>query len=594
VKGQAKQYFHRLVQSATTLSMQPNTFRRLTRELIIPHGRRLAVALLCMAIAAGMTAVLAWLMEPVINQIFVNKNAALLMPVAGGVLIAFVLRGAMTYAHKYIMANIGQTVVSDLQKRLHAHLLRADLAMFQRAPIGDLITRLTSDISIMRSVVSDSITDLGRNVLTLIFLIGVMVYQEPKLTLYSFIAFPLMGIVIGSLTKKLRHNARRTQGEWSRVTSRLTETFQGIRQVKAYGMENAEANSMATFIDGIRRLAMKQVKFSSISTPLGEMLSGVAISVVIFYGGGQVIAGHSSPGEFFSFITAFTMAYEPMKRLANINSNIQQGLASAERVFYLLDEAPTIVDAPDAQELIVTRGEIELRNVSFTYGEKNALHDVSIIARPGQKLALVGPSGAGKSTILNLIPRFYDIASGWVLIDGQDVRDVTQASLRAQMALVSQDIVIFDDTVAANIAYGTSDATLEQIEQAARHAAAHDFIMVLPEGYTTRLGEQGTSLSGGQRQRIAIARAMLRNAPILLLDEATSALDNESEKLVTAALKELQQGRTTIVIAHRLSTVRDADQIIVMDNGRVVATGTHNELMRERALYQRLYGNQVA
>ena len=572
----------------------PNTFNRLVCELILPHGRRLGLALLAMAIAASMTAMLAWLMEPVINQIFVNKNAVLLMPVAGGVLFAFITRGAMTYIHKYIMAGVGQTVVSDLQKKLHAHLLGADLALFQRAPIGDLITRLTSDIGIMRSAVSDSITDLGKNFLTLIFLIGVMVYQQPKLTLYSFIAFPLMGLVIGTLTKKLRGNARKTQAEWSRVTSRLTETFQGIRQVKAYGMESAEAVSMGAFIDGIRKLSMKQVKFSSISTPLGEILSGVAISVVIFYGGGEVIAGHASPGEFFSFITAFTMAYEPMKRLANINANIQQCLASADRVFHLLDEAPTIVDAPNAENLIVTRGEIELRDVSFAYGDKNALQNVSLIARPGQKLALVGPSGAGKSTILNLIPRFYDVASGWVLIDGQDVRDVTQSSLRAHMALVSQDIVIFDDTVAANIAYGTAGATPAQIESAARAAAAHDFILSLPDGYHTRLGEQGASLSGGQRQRIAIARAMLRNAPILLLDEATSALDNESEKLVAEALKELQHGRTTIVIAHRLSTVRDADQIIVMDGGCIVANGTHHELMREPALYQRLYGTETA
>ena len=572
--------------------MEIPVFKRLLRELILPHGKKLGLALICMAIAASMTAMLAWLMEPVINQIFVNKNAVLLVPVAGAVFVSFIVRGAMTYAHKYIMAGVGQTVVSDLQKRLHSHLLRADLALFQRQPIGDLITRLTGDISIMRSVVSDSITDLGKNFLTLVFLVGVMVYQEPKLTLYSFIVFPLMGVVIGMLTRKLRENARRTQGEWSRVTSRLTETFQGIRQVKAYGMESAEAASMSSFIDGIRRLTMKQVKFSSISTPLGEMLSGVAISVVIFYGGGQVIAGHSSPGEFFSFITAFTMAYEPMKRLANINANVQQGLASAERVFYLIDVQPTIVDAPDARELSVTRGEIELRDVSFAYGDKHALHDVSITAQPGQKLALVGPSGAGKSTVLNLIPRFYDIASGAVLIDGQDVRSVTQSSIRAHMALVSQDIVIFDDTVAANIAYGSHESTPAQIETAARAAAAHEFITALPSGYQTRLGEQGASLSGGQRQRIAIARAMLRNAPILLLDEATSALDNESEQLIAAALAELQHGRTTIVIAHRLSTVRDADQICVMDGGRVVAIGTHGELMQSSPLYQRLYGSQ--
>jgi subfamily B ATP-binding cassette protein MsbA len=282
-----------------------------------------------------------------------------------------------------------------------------------------------------------------------------------------------------------------------------------------------------------------------------------------------------------------------MKRLANINANLQLGLASAERVFHLLDEAPTIMDAPDAKPLIVNRGEIQFQNVSFSYGEKDALHDVSLTAKSGQKIALVGPSGAGKSTILNLIPRFYDVQSGAVLIDNQDVRHVTQSSVRAHLALVSQDIVIFDDSVAANIAYGTPAASAAEIEHAARHAAAHEFIMALPDGYQTRLGEQGTSLSGGQRQRIAIARAMLRNAPILLLDEATSALDNESEQLITAALAELQQGRTTLVIAHRLSTVRDADQIIVMNGGRVIAIGNHDGLMQSCDLYQRLYGSQL-
>lgn len=573
--------------------MNLSVFRRLVRELVLPHKGTLIKALLAMVVASAMTAMLAWLMEPVINQIFVNKNADLLLPVAAGVFFSFVTRGVMTYLHKYWMATVGQTVVSDLQKDLHKHLLRADLAMFQRQPIGELITRLTNDIGIMRSVVSDSITDIGKNFLTLIFLIGVMVYQQPKLTLYAFIAFPLMGLVISKLGKKLRSTARRTQTEWARVTSRLTETFQGIRQVKAYGMENAESGSMNDFIDGIRKLAMKTVKFSGLSNPLGELLSGFAISVIIFYGGGQVIAGHASPGEFFSFITAFTMAYEPMKRLANINANLQIGLTSAERVFHLLDEQPGLVDAPDARTLQVTQGRIELKDVTFAYGEKYALNNVTLTAHAGQKLALVGPSGAGKSTILNLIPRFYDVQGGNVLIDGQDVRDVTQSSLRAQMALVSQDIVIFDDSVAANIAYGTPHATNEQIEHAARHAAAHDFIMALPDGYLTRLGEQGTSLSGGQRQRIAIARAMLRNAPILLLDEATSALDNESEQLIAAALKELQQGRTTIVIAHRLSTVRDAEQIAVMEAGRVIATGTHDELMQTSPLYHRLYGSQM-
>jgi subfamily B ATP-binding cassette protein MsbA len=573
--------------------MELSIFRRLIHELLMPHWRRLVLALSCMLVAAAMTALLAWLMEPIINQIFVNKNAALLLPVAGGVFGAFVTRGIMTYLHKYMMAAIGQNVVSDLQKKLHYHLLHADLALFQRQPIGELITRLTNDIGIMRSVVSDSVTDVGKNLLTLIFLIGVMVYQQPKLTLYSFIAFPLMGFVISKLSRKLRQTARKTQTEWARVTSRLTETFQGIRQVKAYGMEQAEANSMGIFIDGIRRLTMKTVKFSGLSNPLGELLSGFAISVVIFYGGGQVIAGHASPGEFFSFITAFTMAYEPMKRLANINANLQLGLASAERVFHLLDEAPTIMDAPDAKPLIVNRGEIQFQNVSFSYGEKDALHDVSLTAKSGQKIALVGPSGAGKSTILNLIPRFYDVQSGAVLIDNQDVRHVTQSSVRAHLALVSQDIVIFDDSVAANIAYGTPAASAAEIEHAARHAAAHEFIMALPDGYQTRLGEQGTSLSGGQRQRIAIARAMLRNAPILLLDEATSALDNESEQLITAALAELQQGRTTLVIAHRLSTVRDADQIIVMNGGRVIAIGNHDGLMQSCDLYQRLYGSQL-
>ncbi len=568
-------------------------FRRLLMEHLYPHRRRFIVALICMGIASAMTGVLAWLMEPVINRLFIAKEAAMLVPVALGVLVCFVVRGAMTYIQKYSMANTGQRIVSDLQKSVHANLLHADLAFFHANPIGQIITRLTTDIGIMRQVVSDSATDLGKNMLTLVFLFGVMLYQEWRLTLITFIAFPLMGIAINKLGKKMRTNAKKSQNQWAQVTSLLTQTFQGIRQVKAYGMEDAEKARLRGLIDQLFRLSMKAVKFSSLSNPLSEVFSGLAVAAIIMYGGHQVIIGQSTPGEFFSFITAFTLAYDPMRRLSSINSNLQQGLASAERVFAVLDLQSTIVEKPDAQILQATLPTVELQHVSFAYGDELALNDVSMLCRAGQKTAIVGPSGAGKSTILNLIPRFYDVQAGQILIDGQNNADVTLTSLRKNLALVSQDVVIFDDTVAANIAYGTPDASQEEIMAAAQTAAAHDFIMALPKGYNTVLGEQGTSLSGGQRQRLAIARAVLRNAPILLLDEATSALDNESEKAINAALKQLEHNRTTIVIAHRLSTVIDADMIYVMEDGRVADAGTHADLVTRSTVYQRLYGTQL-
>ncbi len=570
-------------------------FKRLLRENVRPEIGWLVLAFLCMVAVAVSTAALAKLMEPVLDQVFTQRNRDQLFEVALSVLAVFVVKGFATYGQAVLMSRVGLRIVARLQNRVVDHAIRLDLAYFHDTPTGTLVSRVLYDTSMLRGIVANVLTGLGKDLLTLIFLVGLMFWQDWKLALIAFFVFPTAIWPILRIGRRTRKVSANTQAEMAELTTLLSQTFQGARHVKAYGMEAYEATRAARLVDRVSLLMMKAARIRSAGHPIMETLGGFAIVSVILYGGWQVIDGARTTGAFFSFITALLLAYEPMKRLTQLNAGLQEGLAAAERVYHVLDEPPKIVDRPDAKSLTISGGAIRFEDVRFAYRpDKAALDGITLDVPAGKTVALVGPSGGGKSTILNLIPRFFDADSGRVAVDGQDMRDVTLASLRNSIALVSQEVSLFDDTIGANIAYGRQSASEGEIVAAAKAAQAHDFISGLPEGYRTRIGEHGVKLSGGQRQRIAIARAMLKNAPILLLDEATSALDTESERLVQAALKDLMQGRTTLLIAHRLSTVIDADRIYVIDAGRVVEAGRHSELLQAGGAYARLYRNALA
>jgi len=478
---------------------------------------------------------------------------------------------------------------------MFAHLMRADLAYFQTTSTGKLISRFNNDANMLRASVSNGLTGIAKDAVTLLFLVGLMFYQDWRLALIAFVVFPAAVLPIIRIGRRIRKVSANTQAQMGELTTILDETFQGARHVRAYGMEDYEIGRARNAIEAIFRLVHRAGRVRAGTHPIMEALGGIAIALVILYGGSQVIAGVTTPGTFFSFITALLLAYQPLKSLANLNASLQEGLAAAHRIFQLLDLEPEIRDRPGAVALERVRGAVRLEDVSFGYErDQAALDRVTIDIPAGKTVALVGPSGAGKSTVLNLIPRFFDCDGGRVTVDGNDVRDVTLASLRAAIALVAQDITLFDDSIRANIAYGRPGATEHEIEAAARAADAHGFITALSEGYDTHVGGRGMKLSGGQRQRIAIARAMLKNAPILLLDEATSALDSETERQVQQALAGLMRGRTTVVIAHRLSTVTAADLIYVLDGGRVTETGSHAELLAAGGAYARLYALQFA
>lgn len=569
--------------------------KRLVRENVRPYLGWIALAVFFMILMAGATSFSAYLMKPVIDDVFFAKDRNMLIWVSLAVLATFAVKGLANYAQTVLMSKVGLRIIADAQMRLYAHLTRMDLAFFHGNPSGTLASRFTVDLNQIRNVVSNALTSLGKDFMTLIALVGVMFYQNFELAIITIFVFPVAILPIVKLGRRMRRVTANTQAEKGLLMALLGQTFQGIRVVKAYGMEDYEKGRVSSLVELLFGLSYKAARIRARVSPIMETLGGVAITVVIAYGGNQVINGESTTGELFSFIAALLMAYEPMKKLANLNVSIQEGLAGAQRLFNVMDTEPIILDKPDAQPISDVKGNVSLRKVTFAYesGEP-ALSNVSLEVPAGKRIALIGPSGAGKSTILNLIPRFYDVDQGVVCIDDHDVRDVTMASLHKHIALVSQEITLFDDTVRANIAYGRADASIEEIEEAARHAAAHDFITELPEGYETKVGEQGVKLSGGQRQRLAIARAMLKNAPILLLDEATSALDTESERQVQKALDELMSGRTTLVIAHRLSTIVDADKIYVIEDGRISQSGNHNALIEEGGPYAKLYALQFA
>jgi ATP-binding cassette, subfamily B, bacterial MsbA len=505
------------------------------------------------------------------------------------------VKGIASYFQSVLMYKVGQRVVADIQSTLFRRLIGADLAFFHANPTASLVSRFTNDANLLRNASANVLVGIGKDAVTVVFLVGLMFYQDWALALVSFVVFPVAIRPISSVGRRMRRVSANTQDELGTFMTLLDQTFQGARHVKAYGMEAYETTRADELIERLYKLLNRAARVRSAVSPVMETLGGIAVAIVILYGGYQVIEGTRTAGTFFSFITALLLAYQPMKSLANLTANLQEGLAAAQRIFTVLDIEPEIRDAADATPLAIGGGEVRFEAVRFAYvADGPVLHGIDLHVPAGKTVALVGASGSGKSTILNLIPRFYDVAAGRVLIDGTDVRRASLASLRGAIGLVSQEVSLFDDTVRANIAYGRLGASEAEIEAAARSAAADEFIRALPQGYDTMVGEHGVKLSGGQRQRLAIARAMLKNAPILLLDEATSALDTESERQVQTALKTLMRGRTTLVIAHRLSTVVDADLIYVIDAGRVAESGTHTELLARGGAYQRLYALQFA
>ena len=569
--------------------------RRLLREQLWPQRTRIAFTFLCMLVVAAASASMIYLLKDVVDQVLIARDREMLYLLPAAIIILALLTGCAGYFEAVNMEVIGHRIVANLQHLMYRGIIWADLQFFNNNPVGGLIARFINDANLLRFSMAKALTGLVKDSLLVLFLITILVVHNWSLALLTVIVFPLALYPIVRIGKRMRKISRNSQVETSDLTVLLDETFQGARHVKAYTMEDQETERAVGVIEKIFLLARKAARVQAISRPLMETLGGIALAVTILYGGFQVIEGKMTTGELASFMAALLAAYKPMKNIANLNATLQQGLAAAQRVFTVLDLHPTISDREQARPLTNVKGTINFKDVHFRYDEKGpALNGINIQIEAGQTIALVGPSGAGKSTILNLIPRFYDVQKGSVSIDGHDVRDVTVSSLRNSIGLVSQEISLFDDTIKANIAYGKPNANSSEIENAAIRAGAHEFISNLPEGYDTRVGGRGVKLSGGQSQRIGIARAMIKDAPILLLDEATSALDTETERHVQKALSQLKKGRTTVVIAHRLSTIVDADVLFIIENGQIVETGTHAELITKNHTYARLYALQFS
>ena len=579
------------IQKSKTLPL----VKRLFNDYVRSYKFYIAMAVICMVFAAATTAANAWIMQPVLDDVFLDKNKDMLMILPIAVLIIAIVKGFSEFGQSVLMLLVGQRTIGDIQKDMYASLMKADLSFFHNNPSGNLVARFISDVNRLRHSVTTTLTGIAKDTLTLIFLVALMFYRDWELASIAFLIFPLAIYPITRIGRMMRKISAATQNKIGEFSTLLNQTFQGSRQVKAYGMEGYEGERARDYIDEITRLIFKSSRRSTILRPIMETLGGIAVAGVVLYGGIKVIDGETTPGTFFSFLTAFFLAYRPLKSLAGLNAVLQDGLASAERLFRILDIEPKIQDRNNSKTIENVKGTIEFKNVEFAYENKDyILKKISLLIPRGKKIALVGPSGAGKSTILNLIPRFFEVEKGQGEIDGIDSKEIKIGSLRSSMALVSQEINLFDDTIRSNIAYGKLDSSEEEIIAAAKKSASHDFITKLPNGYNTTVGEHGVKLSGGQRQRIAIARAMLKNAPILLLDEATSSLDTESERYVQEALLELMKNRTTLVIAHRLSTVINADTIYVIDSGKIAESGTHFELLKNEGVYSRLYTQQFA
>ncbi|MES2607484.1 MAG: lipid A export permease/ATP-binding protein MsbA [Pseudomonadota bacterium] len=567
---------------------------RLMREFIVPYKSKLILALFFMILVALATASLAYMMKPIIDNGFAHPKLDILLWACGAVFLTFVVKGGASYGESVVMTFVGQRIISDIQNCLFKQLMKSDLAYFHNTPSGELLSRFTNDVNMMRNAMENTLLNLGKDLITLICLITLMFHRDPTLAIIAFFVFPIAVFPILKIGKRMRKVTFHTQDQHAVLTNQLSQIFQGIRVVKAYCMEKAEANRIEQQINTIFHLIYKATRIRAASHPIMEILAGLAIACVMAYGGWEVMQKVRTPGDFASFITALLLVYDPLKRLSNLNARLQEGLAASYRVLQILDMPAEIQNIQHPRALKHVAGHIEFRDVTFNYQNQKriVLNHLSFEAKPGQTIALVGASGAGKSTIVNLLPRFYDITQGEILIDGANIKELDIADLRKRIALVSQEIALFDRSIFDNIAYSEKSVSMDEVISAAKSAAAHEFIERLPQGYDTHVGENGVKLSGGQRQRIAIARAMLKDAPILLLDEATSALDTDSERQIQDALSRLMKGRTTILVAHRLSTVIDADWIYVLDHGKLVESGGHHDLLLQDGVYARLWKKQ--
>jgi len=577
----------------TSSSSSLTIIKRLIR-LVAPHWRRLAAAVLCMLGVAACTAASAYLIKPVLDEIFIEKKVAMLQILPLVVLLIFLVKSLCAWGQGYLMSYVGNRIVAALRQLLYDHLQRLSLSFFDRTPTGILMSRITNDVGQIQSAVKECATGIIRDALSVVGLVGVVFYRDWQLAIIAVFILPFAFLPIVKFGQKLRAISTKSLEAMGDISVILHETIGGNRIVKAFGMEEYEKKRFGKENTRSFDYAMKAASVNTLLPPLMEFFGGIGIVAIIGYGGYSVIQGISTPGNFFSFLAALILLYEPIKRLSGMNLTLQQGIAAAHRVYDLLDTPSEIIERPGALPLPPIARSIEFRHVHFHYGNEPVLKDIHFTVGAGELIAIVGVSGSGKTTLVNLIPRFYEVSQGAILIDGKDIREVTIASLRAQIGIVTQQTILFDDTVRNNIAYGDIQKSEQEIIEAARAANALEFINKLPHGFDTVIGEQGTILSGGERQRLCIARALLKNAPILILDEATSSLDSESELEVQKALENLMVGRTTLVIAHRLSTIKNADRIVALAQGRIVEEGQHEELLKIDSEYRRLYELQVS
>ncbi len=557
------------------------------------HWARLALAMVSSFIMAVTQVAIAYLIKNVIDDIFVQKDLGMLkvMPIA--VVCIFFVRGLGYFGQEYFIGIVGQHIIKNLRDAMYARVMALDLSFFQGERTGGLMSRVTFDTNMVRDMVSRSVTGMVRDFFTVLGLIGVIFYRDWRLALYAVVILPVAYYPVMYFGDAVRRASGKGQAAMEDMSALLQETFAGVKIVKAFSAEAHETRRFQGRTGRYLKLQLKNVVAQSLSSPIMEVLAGAGIALVVWYGGYQVVTGESTPGTFFSFMAAVLMLYDPVRKLSYTMNAVQEGLAATDRIYDLLETETRVKERPDAVELAAGAHTVSFENVGFSYdGNEAVLAGITFSVKPGEVTAIVGASGGGKTTLVNLIPRFFDVTGGAVKVDGIDVRDLTLASLRKRIAIVTQEPILFNDTVRANIAYGRPDAPMEEIEAAAKAAFAHDFVTAFPAGYDSVIGELGSRLSGGEKQRLAIARALLTDAPILILDEATASLDTQSERLVQKALDNLMAGRTVFVIAHRLSTIRHADRILVVAGGRIVERGAHEELLEKGGVYRKLHSMQ--